>query len=59
MRVITVNELADFNERELMSLYFQVSMQLVSTTKGTPERIAVEQTLGNIRLALWHRQRPR
>lgn len=55
MRVITVSELAGFTPRELISLYFQVSNQLVGTEKGSPERFAVEQTMANIRFVLARR----
>lgn len=56
MRVITVNELETLTTRELMSLYFQVQMQLVGTDNGSPERFAVQQTLANMRTVLALRQ---
>jgi hypothetical protein len=49
MEVISVAELSGWAPRELMSLYFQVGKQLVGTRMGSLERLAVEQTLANIR----------
>ena len=55
MRVLTVNELAGFTVRELMSIRFQVEKQLVGTGMRSPERLAVEQTLANISFVLARR----
>ena len=56
MRVITVYELTGLNARELMTLYFRVGQQLPGTRMGSPERLAVEQSLANIRLVLARRR---
>ena len=57
MQVISVAELAGWSPRELCSLYFQVGKQLVGTRMGSPERVAVEQTLANIRWVLARKHR--
>lgn len=59
MRVITVAELVGWTPRELCSLYFHVGKHLVGTRMGSPERLAVEQTLANIRFVLARRHRTR
>jgi hypothetical protein len=55
MRVITVVELVGLNARELRALYFKVGQELPGTRPGSPERLAVEQSLANIRLVLARR----
>jgi len=57
MKVISVTELSSWTPRELCSLYFQVGKHLVGTRMGSPERLAVEQTLANIRWVLARRHR--
>ncbi len=55
MQVITVAKLVGFTPRELCSPYFHVGKHLVATRMGSPERLAVEQTLANIRFVLARR----
>ena len=55
--MISVYELAGLNRRELMALYVRVQQELAATRPGTVERLAVEQSLANIRLML-QRRRP-
>jgi len=57
MKVISVTELSSWTPRELCSLYFQVGKHLVGTRMGSPERLAVEQTLANIRFVLARKHR--
>ena len=49
---LTVSELAGLNARELMALYHQVGRRLPQTRLLSPERLAVEQSLANIRFTL-------
>ncbi len=53
----TVAELAGWAARELMSIYFQGGKHLVGTPMGSPEGLAVEHTLANIRFVLPRRRR--
>lgn len=57
MRVLTITELAGFTARELMSIYQQVGKQLPGTRMCSARRLAIEQTLANIRFVLARRHR--